>query len=157
MDYMRVVRLVVSLGVAQLAGIIGSVFTAPNIQGWYAGLAKPWFNPPNWVFAPAWTTLFILMGLALFLVWEKGRDNIRGRPGQVFGVQLVLNVLWSVLFFGLQSPGLALIEIVILWVAIAFNIVVFWRVRKASGYLLLPYIAWVSFAAVLNLWVFLLN
>ena len=157
MDIQRIKRLVISLIIPQLAGVIGSVFTAPNIQGWYAGLNKPWFVPPNWLFAPAWTTLFILMGLALFLVWERGWANIRGRPGQAFGVQLVLNVLWSVLFFGLRSPLLGLIGIAVLWVAIAYNIRVFWRVRKASGYLLVPYIAWVSFAALLNLWIFLLN
>jgi tryptophan-rich sensory protein len=157
MDIQRAKRLVISLIIPQLAGLVGSLFTAPNIAGWYAGLNKPWFVPPNWLFAPAWTTLFILMGLAIFLVWEnKGSLSLRG-DYLPFWVQLGLNVLWSVLFFGMRSPLLGLGEIGILWVAILWNIIVFWRVRKASGYLLVPYLGWVSFASLLNLYVWLLN
>lgn len=149
-------RLAVSLAIPQMAGFLGALFTTPNIRGWYAGLEKPWFVPPSWVFAPAWTTLFLLMGLALFLVWErKGSLGLRGYLP--FWTQLGLNVAWSGLFFGLRSPLLGLVEIGLLWVAILVNIVVFWRVRKASGLLLVPYIAWVSFAAALNYNVWILN
>jgi tryptophan-rich sensory protein len=157
MDTQRAKRLVISLIIPQLAGLIGSLFTTTNIPGWYAGLNKPWFVPPNWLFAPAWTTLFILMGIALFLAWErKGSLSLRG-DYLPFWVQLGLNVLWSALFFGLRTPLLGLAEIGILWVAILWNIIVFWRVRRASGYLLVPYLGWVSFASVLNLYVWLLN
>jgi benzodiazapine receptor len=156
MDVQRLKRLAVSLAIPQMAGFLGALFTTPNIRGWYAGLEKPWFVPPSWVFAPAWTTLFLLMGLALFLVWErKGSLGLRGYLP--FWTQLGLNVAWSGLFFGLRSPLLGLVEIGLLWVAILVNIVVFWRVRKASGLLLVPYIAWVSFAAALNYNVWILN
>jgi benzodiazapine receptor len=157
MDIQRLKRLAVSLAMPQLAGIAGSVFTVPAIPSWYAGLNKPWFVPPSWLFAPAWTTLFLLMGLALFLVWE--RKESLGLKGDYlpFWVQLGLNMAWSGLFFGLRSPLLGLVEIALLWAAIAVNIMVFWRVRKAAGWLLVPYIAWVSFAAVLNYNVWLLN
>lgn len=157
MNIQRLKRLFVSLAIPQLAGFSGAIFTTPNIPGWYAGLIKPWFVPPNWLFAPAWTTLFVLMGLALFLVWEKkGSLSLKG-DYLPFWVQLGLNVLWSVLFFGMRSPLLGVIEIAFLWVAIAVNMFVFYRARKASGYLLMPYIAWVSFAAVLNFYVWILN
>jgi benzodiazapine receptor len=157
MSIQRAGRLIIALIIPQLAGLAGSVFTAPAVQSWYAGLNRPWFVPPNWVFAPAWTTLFLLMGLALFLVWEKkGGLGLKG-DYLPFWVQLGLNILWSALFFGMRSPLLGLVEIAFLWVAIAVNIVVFWRVRRAAGWLLVPYIVWVSFAAVLNYNVWLLN
>ena len=149
-------RLAVSLAIPQLAGLVGSIFTAPNISAWYSGLEKPWFVPPNWLFAPAWTTLFVLMGLALFIVWEKGGKQ-SGMACRIFGVQLVLNVLWSILFFGLRSPLLGLAEIIALWAAIAWSIRVFYGIDRRAGYLLVPYIAWVTFAAVLNMWIVLLN
>lgn len=152
------VRLVVSVVACEAAGGVGSIFTAPAIATWYAALDKPWFTPPNWLFAPAWTTLFLLMGIAAFLVWRKGL----GYPGVraalvVFAVQLVLNILWSVVFFGLKSPLGGVVEIAFLWAAIVLTIVAFWRLSVAAGVLLLPYILWVSFAAALNISVFILN
>jgi benzodiazapine receptor len=151
-------RLVVSLAVCQLAGLAGSVFTVPAIPAWYATISKPAFTPPNWVFAPAWTTLFILMGLSLWLVWSKGLEKRAVRTAVIaFGAQLFLNILWSALFFGLRSPFLAFIEIIFLWIAIAFTILLFSRIEKRAAWLLIPYILWVSFAAFLNWSVWLLN
>jgi benzodiazapine receptor len=151
-------RFVAAIGVPLLAGGIGSLFTASALDSWYVTLAKPALNPPAWVFGPVWTTLFVLMGIAAFLVWKKVPDDRRGRMAlALFGLQLVLNVLWSVLFFGLRSPGAAFIEIVILWGAILATIVAFARVSKPAAWLLLPYILWVSFAGYLNYSIYILN
>lgn len=141
-----------------LAGVIGSIFTTPAIQGWYATLVNPSFNPPNWVFAPVWTGLYLLMGISAFLVWRKGLDNHLVNSGlRIFILQLILNTLWSFLFFGLKSPLLGLIEIVLLWIAIVLTILSFFRVSKLAGILLLPYILWVSFATILNFSLWRLN
>ncbi len=151
-------KLVVSIIVCQLAGVIGSIFTTPAIPSWYATLKKPSFTPPNWLFGPVWITLFVLMGTAAFLVWDKGLNNKQVKIAlSIFAVQLVLNVLWSAMFFGLRSPLAGLIEIVILWTAILFTILSFFKVSQAAGFLLIPYILWVSFAAVLNFSIWRLN
>jgi len=152
------VRLVVAIIVTTMAGVIGSFFTTPNIPVWYAGLAKSPLNPPSWVFGPVWAVLFVLMGVSLFLIWRKGTDDPRARTALVvFGLQLGLNVLWSALFFGLQSPFLGLIEIIALWLAILATIVLASRVSRPAAYLLVPYLAWVSFAAYLTWSVWVLN
>lgn len=144
--------------ICEAAGLIGSVFTARSIPAWYAGIVKPSFNPPNWIFGPVWTALFVLMGIALYLVWRQG---VRRFPVKyalaVFGLQLALNVMWTVIFFGLHSPFLAAIEIVVLWLAILWTIAAFWNASRAAAYLLLPYLLWVSFAAVLNFSIWRLN
>ena len=143
---------------AQAAGLIGSIFTMPAIDSWYATLARPDFAPPNWIFAPVWTTLYVLMGVAAFLVWQKGLSKKEIKVAlTIFGVQLVLNTLWSIIFFGLQSPLWAFIEIVFLWIAIVATIVAFARVSKLAAWLLVPYILWVSFAGYLNFMIFWLN
>jgi len=158
MNKTKIVKFVVSVLVCQAAGLIGSVFTAPSIATWYAGIAKPAFNPPNWVFAPVWTTLFFLMGVSLYLIWEKGLESRDARLAvSVFGAQLVLNIIWSVLFFGLQNPFLAFLEIIALWIAILASIIVFHRISKTAAYLLVPYILWVSFAAFLNYNIWILS
>ena len=151
-------KLIIAIIVSELAGIIGSVFTTPSIAGWYAGIAKPALNPPAWVFGPVWTTLFALMGIAAFLVWKKGLDrkDIKIALGIFIG-QLVLNTLWSIIFFGLHSPGGALIEIVFLWLAILATIVVFYKISRPAAWLLVPYILWVSFAMYLNYAIWALN
>ena len=153
-----IVRLVVSIVVCQLAGGLGAIFTTPAIPTWYASLAKPPFQPPNWVFFPVWTTLYTLMGIAAFLVWRKGLGERRVRVALgVFVIQLVLNTAWSIIFFGLYSLFGAVIAIVFLWIAILINIVTFWRISKVAGALLIPYILWVSFAGILNISVWILN
>jgi translocator protein len=140
------------------AGIIGSLFTRPSIPGWYAGLVKSPFNPPNWVFAPVWTALFALMGLSAYLVYAKGagRKDVR-KALAVFVAQLVLNTLWSIVFFGAHMIFAAVIVIVALWATILATIVLFRRISKAAAYLLIPYILWVSFATVLNISLYVLN
>lgn len=143
---------------SQLAGIIGALFTARSVQTWYTTLQKPSFNPPSWLFGPVWTVLYLLMGIAAYLVWAKGWTV----PGVktalfVFALQLVLNSLWSILFFGVRQPGWAFMEIVVLWAAIAVTIVLFWNISRTAAFLLVPYILWVSFAAVLNYSLWRLN
>ena len=151
-------KLIISIVACQCAGLIGSIFTGPAIPTWYAALEKPAFTPPNWLFAPAWITLYLLMAISAFFVWRKGLDNQLVRTGlMVFLIQLVLNALWSVVFFGLQSPLWGLVVIVALWIAILFTILNFFRISSVAGALLLPYILWVSFAAVLNTSIWLLN
>jgi translocator protein len=154
----KALRMLLFVLVCLLAGFIGSVFTTPSIPGWYAGLTKPSFNPPNWVFAPVWTTLYVLMGLAAFLVYEKGpkRSEVR-KALAVFAVQLVLNALWSIVFFGAHMILGAAILIVALWALIAASIWLFSRISRAAAYLLVPYILWVSFATVLNISLYILN
>jgi benzodiazapine receptor len=147
-----------SIIICQLAGIIGSIFTTPAIPTWYANINKPTFRPPNWVFAPVWTTLYLLMGIALFLVLRKGLNEKGIKIAvAVFALQLVLNALWSYLFFGLESPFAAFIEIIFLWAAILISIILFFRISWVAGALLIPYIIWVSFASVLNFAIWRLN
>ena len=146
------------IAIAELAGIIGSVFTAPSIPTWYAGLVKPALNPPAWVFAPVWTTLFALMGIAAFLVWQNGLDRKETRVAiGLFLGQLALNTLWSILFFGIHSIAGALIEIILLWLAILATITAFAKISKPAAWLLAPYLAWVTFAAYLTYALWTLN
>lgn len=151
-------RLVMAIVLCQIAGLVGSIFTTPAISTWYANLHKPNVAPPNWVFAPVWTTLYLLMGISFFMIWNAGRgkDAVR-KPIIMFFVQLALNVLWSYLFFGLKSPLLGLIGIVVLWFMIVFTTIFFFRVSKVAASLLLPYLAWVSLASYLNYLLYALN
>lgn len=157
-------RLIIAIVITNLAGIIGSLFTAPAIEGWYAGITRPSLNPPNWVFAPVWTILFILMGISLFLIWSaylktfdyRGKKKIRIAL-IIFGVQLILNTLWSIIFFALQSPAWSLFEIILLWLAILATIISFARISKVAAWLLIPYIFWVTFATYLNYAIWILN
>jgi len=151
-------RLILSIVICQAAGFIGSLFTSRSIPTWYASLKRPSFAPPNWVFSPVWITLFVMMGISLYLVWRMLSRGQKVRTALIlFAVQLVLNMLWSILFFGLQSPFAAFIEIVVLWMAILLTIIVFFRASLIGAVLLIPYILWVSFAAVLNFFFWKLN
>ncbi len=136
---------------------IGSAVTTPRIDGWYAALTKPDWNPPNWIFGPVWTTLYLAMAVAGWLVWRQVGVAGARKPLLLFAIQLILNTLWSCLFFGLQNPGLAFTEILLLWAAIAATTVSFWSRSKIAGGLLVPYLAWVNFAAVLNFTIWRLN
>lgn len=151
-------RLPVSIVIPQAVGISSAFATMSGVQDWYPELVKPWFNPPAWLFGPAWTTLYLLMGVALWLVWRRLGEDPRV-PGALvaFAVQLVLNGAWSVLFFGLRSPGIAFVEILLLWSAITVTIVRFRPVSRAAGALLVPYWLWVGFAALLNGSIWYLN
>jgi tryptophan-rich sensory protein len=125
--------------------------------GWFAGLRKPSWNPPLWIFGPVWTLLYILMAVAAWLVWREGGWKERSWNLRLFVLQWLLNVLWTPLFFGMHLSGLAFAEIVVLWFAVAATMVLFWKVRKAAGVLLAPYLAWVSFAAALNFTIWQMN
>ncbi|RJQ35163.1 tryptophan-rich sensory protein [Candidatus Parcubacteria bacterium] len=144
--------------VSEGVGMIGSIFTIPSIDGWYASLVKPELTPPTWVFAPVWTALFALIGIAAFLVWKKGlgRRDVRIALG-IFAGQLALNTLWSFIFFGLSSPLGAFIEIIVLWFAILATIIAFAKISRIAAWLLIPYLLWVSFAAYLNAAIWILN
>jgi tryptophan-rich sensory protein len=136
---------------------IGGAITRPSVARWYQGLAKPSFNPPDWIFAPVWISLFVLMGIAAWLVWRR-TGLARGRlPLLCFAFQLALNLGWSTLFFGFHAVGWALGEIVLLWLAILATAIGFYRVAPAAGLLLLPYLLWTSFAVVLNAAIWWLN
>lgn len=145
------IRLGIALVIPLVVGGVSGYSTAQGVRDWYPTLIKPSFNPPAWVFGPVWTVLYLMMGVAAFLVWQKGWENGPVRVAlALFAVQLILNGLWSVLFFGIRAPGLAFVEILLLWLSIGGTVVLFWRVTPGAGILLLPYQAWVTFAAVLN-------
>ncbi|MCX8015552.1 MAG: tryptophan-rich sensory protein [candidate division WOR-3 bacterium] len=153
-----ILKLLCSIIICQLAGVLGSLFTRPNIPNWYLTLKKPSIAPPNWVFAPVWTTLFLLMAIALYLVWRQGWGNEVVRKAMIiFFVQLVINVLWSAAFFGLRQPLAGFLVIIVLWFFIILTIVYFYNLSKTAGLLLVPYLLWVSFATVLNFMIFKLN
>jgi tryptophan-rich sensory protein len=138
------------------AAALGGVLTSHSVNDWYPTLKKPSWNPPNWVFAPVWTTLYLLMAAAAWLVWMNDTAS-RRLPMTLFGTQLLLNTAWSALFFGLRNPGLALIDVVLLFLAIAATIAAFRRVSSGAAVLLLPYLAWVAFAACLNAAIWRMN
>ena len=150
-----ILKMLIAVFICLGLGFLSGYITTGAIEGWYATINKPGFNPPNWIFGPVWTLLYLLMGVSLYLVWvSKKKDNF---AFIIFGVQLFLNSLWSLLFFGLQNPLLAFLEINLLWIAIAVTMFKFYKISKPAFYLLIPYILWVSFAYVLNLAIALLN
>jgi benzodiazapine receptor len=151
-------KLVISIAACQAAGLIGSIFTFQAIPTWYATLTKPSFNPPSWIFGPVWTTLYTLIGIALYLIWQKGvGKKVVRRAVRIFVTQLVLNALWSIIFFGLKDLLLALFEILVLLGFIVASIIQFYRIDKRAACLLLPYLAWSSFATYLTFFIWALN
>ncbi len=151
-------KLAISLVTPFIAGAIGSVFTFSEITGWYAKLSKPFFNPPNWIFGPVWTTLYILMGVSFYLVWiKKPKKNLFEKTSKIFGIQLALNALWSITFFGLHQIPLALIIIVLLYASIVAMVYYFKKTSKTAAKLQIPYLAWIAFAMLLNASILLLN
>ena len=154
----NIVRLIGSIAACHGAGGIGSIFTTPKIATWYAGLIKPDFAPPNAVFMPVWLTLYTLMGIAIYLVWRKGLDSEGVKTAFVlFWIQLGLNAIWSVVFFGQESIIGGAIIIIALWVVLLVTIIKFFKVSRVAGGLLIPYIAWISIASALNTWILVLN
>jgi translocator protein len=149
-------KLVLSLILPQLAGAIGAMFTISAIPTWYKFLNKPSFSPPNWIFGPVWLTLYLLMGISVYLNWisknKQAKCNVR-----LFFIHLFFNLIWSPIFFGAKNLFLALIVIIIIWAIIVVMIFRFWKVNKASSLLLIPYLLWVSFASVLNYFIWRLN
>jgi translocator protein len=138
---------------------LGGYWTAPSVSagGWYDQIAKPSWTPPSWLFGPVWTALYLAMAVAGWLVWRRGGWAAYRAALALFLIQLTLNAIWSGLFFGLHSPGLAMIEILLLWIAILLTALAFFRVSRLAGWLLVPYLLWVSFASVLNFAVWRLN
>jgi len=151
-------KLIISIVLAGLAGFVGSFFTTSSVMSWYPTLIKPSFNPPSWLFGPVWTILYIMIGVSLYLVWtSKAKAKVKKKAYTIFGVQLILNSLWSIVFFGMQQPAAAFLVIALLWISIIYNALVFYRISKPAGYLLVPYFLWVSFASVLNFAIWILN
>jgi len=152
-----IIKLIITCILCLSVGWAGSLFTGSNLN-WYQNLNKPFFNPPGWVFGPVWTALYIMMGISAFLIWQKG---LTSRPVKIalffFVIQLLLNAVWTPLFFGLKSPILAFTDIILLWFGILFTIVKFYSLSKPASFLLIPYLLWVTFAAFLNFSIVLLN
>lgn len=154
----KIIKFIISVFICEMAGFLGSFFTAPAIPVWYAQIQKPFFNPPSWLFAPAWALLFFLMGISLYLIWVKSSEGKNIRTAVfAFLIQFILNILWSFAFFGLRSPISGFIVIIFLWFAILFTILKFYSISKESAYTLIPYIIWVTFAAILNFSILVLN
>lgn len=148
----KILKLIFCIGICEVVGIGGALFTSPAVSSpWYTTLEKPFFNPPSWLFSPVWIVLYALMGIALYLVWSYKSLMI------LFFVHLFFNGLWSIIFFGLRNPFYAFLDIIILWILILILVFKFFKIRKTAGYLLLPYLFWVSFAAILNYCLWILN
>jgi len=158
---MKSIKVIITLFICLLIpltiGGISGFATATSIKGWYVTLNKPWFNPPNYLFAPVWTCLYVLMGISLFLIWRSSKIQSRNNALFIFAVQLSLNFIWSFLFFKFNWPGVALVEIVLLWISIVLMIIFFKRINKTASFLQIPYLLWVSFATMLNAAIWYLN
>jgi len=151
-------KLVITLVGAFGAGLIGSLFTTSSIPNWYANLEKTVLTPPNWVFGPVWTTLYILMAIAAFLVWQSGENKTKVKEAMhLYWIQLTLNAVWSILFFGSHLLLTAFVEIIFLLTAIVMTTIWYYRVNKLAAYMMIPYILWVSFASILNFLTFWVN
>jgi translocator protein len=151
-------KLAASIILCQMAGFIGSLFTISSVSTWYLTLEKPSFNPPSWLFGPVWISLYFIMGISFYLIWNDGVKSRSSKTALIlFGIQLVLNSLWSIIFFGLKMPLFAFLEIILLLAAILLAIWHFNRISKTASYLLVPYFLWVSFAAILNFSIYWLN
>lgn len=151
-------RLIIAVLIPLLVGSAGGGFTASEISGWYAQLNKPSWNPPNWLFGPVWTILYILMGIALYLIWKAGvNTSLKQTAVILFAVQLILNFFWSIIFFNQHQIGWALVEIIVMWGFILLTIFSFSRINNTAAWLLVPYISWVSFATILNYTIWKLN
>jgi len=154
--FANVIKFIAVVAICEAAGVIGALFTTKSIPTWYQALIKPSFNPPNWIFGPVWTTLYFLMGVSLFLVWAN-KTTDKKLALIFFFAQLILNTLWSIIFFGMHAPFYAFIEIILMWGMILLSIIYSWKISAWAGALLIPYLLWVSFASVLNFYLWKLN
>jgi len=157
MNKRQILKLVVSILLPLGLGAIAGIFTAKAIPEWYATLNQPSFNPPNWIFGPVWTSLYILLGISFFLIWKQPATKERNRAISIFLIQLVLNFAWSFLFFYFHQIGLALIDIIVLWIFIITMLILFYRIKPLAAYINIPYLLWVTFASILNASYFVLN
>ncbi|HMT74632.1 MAG TPA: tryptophan-rich sensory protein [Chitinophagaceae bacterium] len=151
-------KLIIAVALPLVVGGLSGFFTVTGVESWYQTINKPSWNPPNWIFGPVWTTLYILMGISLFLVWkDDAAGSVKKYALLLFAAQLLLNFFWSFIFFSQQQPGWAFAEIVLLWLLIVLTIFAFARINNLAAWLLVPYISWVSFAAILNFTIWQLN
>ncbi len=157
MKAQQIGKLLISLLLPLGIGAIAGIFTSKAIPGWYATLNQPTFNPPNWVFGPVWTALYIIMGISLFLIWKLESGKERNQAILVFSIQLLLNFGWSFFFFYFKLIGVALVDIIVLWIMIIIMLYRFYRLKPLAAYINIPYLLWVTFATVLNAAYFLLN
>lgn len=153
----KTIKFLISLVAPLGFGAIGSIFTIQAIPTWYAYLNKPFFAPPNWLFGPVWTLLYILMGIACYLIWQKNQTKKRDLALKWYLAQLLLNAIWTPIFFGIPSPVLGFTVIILMLISIIFTIIHFSKLNKTSAYLLIPYVAWVSFASLLNAAIMVMN
>jgi translocator protein len=157
MNKAELFKLLVSLILPLSVGAVAGIFTAQGVQEWYLTLNRPSFNPPNWIFAPVWTTLYILMGISLFLIWKMEISKARNLAILAFTIQLLFNFSWSFIFFYFNMLGIALAEIILLWISIVIMLVLFYRIKPITAYMNIPYLLWVSFASALNGAYYMLN
>lgn len=157
MNKSLIFKFLVSIVLPVGVGAIGGLFTADAVPEWFNSLNKPWFSPPNWLFGPVWTTLYLLMGISLYIIWKQPRSKARNTALLVFILQLVLNFGWTFLFFYFQQIGSALVEIIVLWISILIMIVLFYRIKPLAAFINIPYLLWVSFATLLTAAYYSLN
>ncbi len=157
MKISHTIKLIISILLPLSVGAIAGMFTSQAVPTWYASLNRPFFSPPNWVFGPVWTTLYILLGISFFLIWKEEASKERDLAIKVFLVQMLLNFAWSFLFFYFNLIGAALIEIILLWMSIALMIYLFYKIKPVAAYMNIPYLLWVSFATILNAGYYFLN
>jgi tryptophan-rich sensory protein len=157
MSRINTLKLFASLALPVGLGAIAGLFTSDAVPGWYETLTRPSFSPPNWIFGPVWTILYILLGISLFLVWKENKSKRRNQAIAVFLIQQTLNFAWSFIFFYFNLIGIALLEIIILWISILTMIILFYRIKPIAAYINIPYIIWVTFATILNASFYLLN
>ena len=157
MNKSNIIKLVISLLLPLSVGAVAGMFTSQAVPTWYASLNRPSFSPPNWVFGPVWTSLYILLGISFFLIWKEKASKERDLAIKIFSIQMLLNFAWSFLFFYFNLIGVALIEIILLWISISLMIYLFYKIKPLAAYLNIPYLLWVSFATILNAGYYLLN
>ena len=152
------IKLIIALLIPLFIGGVAGFFTSSAIKGWYSQIIKPVFNPPNWIFGPMWTLLYILMGIACYLIWVNDADSkIKNNALRIYGIQLFFNFLWSFLFFYFHNPALALVDIILMVISISLTIIYFNKISKLAAWLLIPYLLWVMFATALNFEIWRLN
>jgi len=157
MKISHIIKLIISILLPLSVGAAAGMFTSQAVPTWYASLNRPFFSPPNWVFGPVWTSLYILLGISFFLIWKEEASKVRDLAIWVFSIQMLLNFAWSFLFFYFNLIGVALIEIILLWISIASMIYLFYKIKPLAAYLNIPYLLWVSFATILNAGYYFLN
>lgn len=151
-------KFIISILLPMIIGGISGSFTSASINTWYVTLNKPWFNPPNWIFAPVWTLLYLMMGIAFYIIWKSEAVNaVKQTAVILFAAQLLVNFLWSLIFFYLKQPGWAMIDIILMWILIVATIFSYGKISSTAAWLMLPYICWVSFAMILNFYLWKLN